>query len=201
MELPTAERLALMPTAGEPRVSLATGDDVAVWVRVAEWMIVDGEPPRPDTGSMLRSVGVRASGEVTAADPGAPDLVAEMPSIGTGDPHRGVYALTGVVSNVRRISVGTGRHREPRTSLAEFVLTVNEDQFQVSVDGPASDVLPGSRVTVTGALVLVGEYEWDAFALVDTRADWIVTGVVPLSGGDIGVNLVHTPGGRQQEGC
>ena len=46
-------------------------------------------------------------------------------------------------------------------------------------------------MTVTGALELVGEYEWEAFDLTDTRADWLVQRVVTLPTGDLMVDLAR----------
>lgn len=71
------------------------------------------------------------------------------------------------------------------------MVTAGTDRFQVQFDGTASDVTVGSRVTVTGTLELVGDYERDAFGLSDTRADWLVTDVVDLPDGDIRVALAH----------
>ncbi len=34
-----------------------------------------------------------------------------------------------------------------------------------------------SRVTVTGRVAVVGEYEWDAFELEESRSDWRVSAV------------------------
>jgi hypothetical protein len=166
-----------------------------MWVRVFAWMLADDQPPHPDAGSMLRSVGVRVRGEVTVADSATPDGVAVVPNGDSADSHRSVYTLTGIAGDAQDLWSDTGRRRERnQPSGAEFVLKVGEDRFQAQFSGHASEVLPDSRVTVTGGLELVGEYEWDAFGLVDTRADWIVTRVVALPDGDISVALAHPAG-------
>lgn len=167
-----------------------------MWVRVAEWMIVDDEPPRPDPGSVLRSVGVRAHGTVKAARSATPEQVVESLSAATADPVGRVYELTGVAGVATAIPASSAprRRRLRRSGKAEFVLTVGGDRLQVQFDGRLSDVLAGSPVTVTGALVLVGHYEWEAFDLVDTRADWIVRDVVASPSGDIAVDLARSPG-------
>lgn len=165
-----------------------------MWVRIFGWTLADNEPPSPDAGSMLRSVGVRVRGEVSAAESATPDGVAEVPDAAGEDSHRRVYAMTGIAGDAQDVWSDTGRRRERQQhSGAEFVLAVGADRFQAQFDGHASEVLPGSRVTVTGGLELVGGYEWDAFGLGDTRADWIVTKVVALPHGDIAVELAPPP--------
>jgi hypothetical protein len=166
-------------------------DDVSMWVGVMDWMLADDEPPKPTAGSLLRSVGVRVRGAVTAAYSDIPDGVAEVPDADSSGQDRDVYAVTGIASNPKDVSTNTKRWGRGVRSGAEFVLLFGADQFQVQFDGRASEVPPESRVTVTGGLELVGEYEWDAFELRDTRADWLVTKVVALPDGDIAVNLAR----------
>ncbi|WP_017934283.1 hypothetical protein [Nocardioides sp. Iso805N] len=163
-----------------------------MWVRIMEWMLVDDEPPRPAPGSLLRSVGLRVHGVATVADATTPDGLAEVQnSDGAGQP-RSVYALTGTADAAQDIWTNIGERQErDQHAGSEFVLTIGADRFQVQIEGPASNVPPDSRVTVTGELRLVGEYEWDAFELTDTRADWVVRSVVALARGDIAVDLSH----------
>ena len=175
-------------------MSRAGGNDVPVWVRVEDWMLVENEPPRPDAGSLLRAVGVRVRGVVTAADGATPDGVTEVSEADGSDPYQKVYALTGTASDAQDVWTNTTRWRRgSQHAGVEFVLTVGRDRFQVQTEGRASDVVTGSRLTATGSLALVGEYEWDAFELADTRADWLVTKVVDLPRGDIEVELAHPP--------
>lgn len=167
-------------------------EDCSMWARVMEWMIVDGEPPMPAVGSLLRSVGVRVRGAVIAAEHATPDGAVEVQGTATADQLGRVYAITGVAGDAKDVFVGTGRrHVRHRRVGAEFVLTVGEDRLQVSFDGRGADVTPGSRVTVTGELHLVGEYEWEAFDLIDTRADWTVAAVATLPNGDVIVDLTR----------
>jgi hypothetical protein len=44
---------------------------------------------------------------------------------------------------------------------------------------------------VRGQLSVVGDYEWDAFQLSDSRADWHVAEVVVLETGDAMIHLDH----------
>lgn len=173
-------------------VTFAIDEDVPVWVRVEKWMIVDGEQPLPTAGSALRSAGLRVRGAVTGAGNATPDGVVEVQrAAAAGQPGR-VYAITGVVGNAKDVFVGTGRPRvRHRRVGAEFLLTVGEDRFHVSFDGRGADVTPDSRVTVTGELELLGEYEWEAFDLIDTRADWRVADVARLPNGDVLVDITR----------
>ena len=149
--------------------------------------MADDEPPRPSVGSVLRSVGVRARGAVAAADPREPDGIVEV--AGGGGRGEQVYALTGIASEVRDVWSGAEHGRRGEHSGAEFVLSVGADQFQVQFGGHASEVASGARITVTGCLELVGEYEWESFLLHDTRRDWRVTEIVELTDDDIATRL------------
>lgn len=61
--------------------------------------------------------------------------------------------------------------------------------------GRAADVVEGARVTVTGELFVGPDYEWEAFELPDTRADWTVPDVTrPVPYGDVWVDLVGAEG-------
>lgn len=162
-----------------------------MWVRVMEWMLVDDEPPMPVAGSWLRSVGVRISGVVSTAASSASDGLARIPDAESADRHRVRYALTGTASNARDVRVGFGRRKQSRHAGAEFVLTVGALRFQVECSGHASEVPMGSYITVSGELVLVGDYEWDDFELTDTRRDWRVKQVANLCDADVLVELEH----------
>jgi hypothetical protein len=165
-------------------------DDWPMWVRLWDSMIVDAAPPLPEVGSVLSSVGIRVRGVPTDAEPGSPDGIVEVQGTGSTGPQHVEYRLTGVASDAREFDADTSREGN-RHAGAEFVLTVNGDGFQVQFDGRARDVLPDSRVTVAGNLALVREYEWDAFRLGDSRADWLVGAVVTLDGGDAMLYLAH----------
>ena len=163
---------------------------VFVQVRISRWMIADGEPPMPRWGSVLAGVGFRVHGEPVPVTDGVPDGVEVLPA--TGPAVDGTTcAVTGTVSDVRAVEAGSVPGLGVQVVGAELVLTAGQDRFQVHLGGRAHDVRPGSRVTVTGELVLVGAYEWEAFDLPDTRGDWAVQRVLGLSDGDVGVDLVR----------
>lgn len=164
-------------------------DDGSMLVRVPEWVLVESGRPRPDAGSHLRSVAVRLHGQIAAVDGETPDGITEVPPGGSMANQRPVYALTGTISDPSDVWTRTKRWGRGEHSGAELVLTIGSDRFQVQFDGSASDVVPGSRVTATGELVLVGDYEWESFDLTDTRADWYIVRVVDLPGDDIQVDL------------
>ncbi len=44
-------------------------------------------------------------------------------------------------------------------------------------------------MTVTGRLEVVGDYEWDAFGLRESRADWLVKAIAWADDRDIMVDL------------
>jgi len=189
----TSDTSARIVQAGSATRSLRTpakGDDVSMWMRIFGWMLADDEPPMPCSGALLRSVGVRVRGAVTVADRATRGGVVVVSGGDSADPHQILYACTGIAGRANDVWTDTGRRGERhRHAGAEFVLTVGAHRFQVEFDGPASEVRPDSRVTVTGRLELVGAYEWDAFNLVDTRADWMVMNVVRVPDGDVLVDL------------
>jgi hypothetical protein len=158
-----------------------------MWVAVSDWMLADDDPPLPSVGSMLRSVGVRLMGTVAAAEAGAADAVAEVASTNDPVPWLVEYVVTGTAGQARDVDVDGDRHRQH--SGAEFVLTADEHRFQVRFDGWAHDVAPDSRVAVRGRLSVVGGYEWEAFGLTESRADWRVGEVVVLDTGGAMIDL------------
>ena len=83
-----------------------THDDGHMWVRLMNWMIADGEPTLPNTGSLLTGVGLRVRGEVTAARPDSPDGIVEAQD---GHPHEVMYRLTGRARAPRDFDVDTDR--------------------------------------------------------------------------------------------
>jgi hypothetical protein len=155
-----------------------------MWVRLMEWMIVDGEPPMPKVGSVPTRAGLRVRRVVTPVQPDSPDGIVEARP---GHPHEVIYRLTGRADEPRDFDVDTGAGT--RHAGAEFVLTAGADRYQVATDGWARDVPAGSRVAVTGRLVVVGDYEWDAFGLRESRADWLVKAISWADNGDIMVDL------------
>ena len=50
----------------------------------------------------------------------------------------------------------------------------------------------GSRVMVSGRLAFVGAYGCDAFALTDSRSNWLVQAVAPADQGDTMLDVTAT---------
>jgi hypothetical protein len=151
-------------------------------------MIMDGKPPLPEAGAVLARVGIRVYGVPSGAEPGSLDSVVVVHGTDKIDPQPTEYRLTGVASEARDVDAGPGGMTH---TLAEFVLAVDDDRYQVQFEGRARAVVPGASVTVTGKLALVGDYEWDAFQLTDTRDDWLVQAVLARGTGDAMLDLVH----------
>ena len=49
-----------------------------MWVRLAEWMIAEREPPMSGIGCVLSGAGLRLRGAVTTARPDSPDGIVEL---------------------------------------------------------------------------------------------------------------------------
>ena len=112
-------------------------DDGVMWVAIRDWMLADNEPPLPSVGSVLGSVGVRASGTVAVAKPDAADAINEIGTTADPVPQFVEYVFVGATGPARDVNFhvdGRGRH-----SGAEFVLSVNELRFQVRFDGRARE--------------------------------------------------------------
>ena len=173
----------------KPTVSRCRCDDRLMWVRMAAWMVADREPPLPSAGSLLTDVGLRMRGEVTVASPDTPDGIVEVRG---GLPHETDYRLVGRILEPRDFEMNTGTRFRPRRRHAgvEFLLIAGPDRFQVQSDGWAHDLTAESRVAVTGRLELVGEYEWDAFHLDESRSSWVVKTVVPADHDDFMLDVV-----------
>jgi hypothetical protein len=155
-----------------------------VWVRVADWMIADGEVPVPRPGDVLEELGIRWRGEVSPAGHEVPDGLDQLTA---GRPAEVTYRVTGRASEARdfhfEIDPGVRDHG------TDFVLTVGTARFQVQCAGRAVDVPEGARVSVTGRAGVIGSYEWDDPGLPDVRADWRVTGVLPRDDGGVMLDL------------
>lgn len=156
-----------------------------MWVRVPDWMVVEGDVPDPRAGGTLEGAGVRVLGHVTSTKPSESDGVSELRFDET-DPSRAVYRVTGTATDVRGVEVDFGRGSQPAG--IEFVLTNATLDLQVQVKRTVA-IDPGSGVTVEGPMVVIGDYEWGAFELTDTRADWQIHSVVSLSDGDLMLDL------------
>jgi hypothetical protein len=134
----------------------------------------------------MSEVGVRIYGEVESAPTDATDGIVEVRD---GRPDQVVYCLMGVAGEATNLRAGTAAGIE--TVGAEFVLTIDTGAFQVQTDQRVHDLPPrGSRVMVTGKLTLVGDYEWEAFELADTRDAWHVRATAVAASGDEMLDLV-----------
>jgi hypothetical protein len=146
------------------------------WVRLPSWMVADGEPPEPAVGTILRNLGVRAvASQVRAASTG--DGVRALLH-GPGVPIAYEYEITGLADDIRSFDVEV--HPEPVRTITEFLLSAQGIEFWVQTDVKSASVAAGSQVTATCRLSVIGNYEWEAFALADVRADWVVREVVRL---------------------
>jgi hypothetical protein len=159
--------------------------DGRVWVRLAEWMIVDGEPPLPEVGSVLPHLGIRAYGAIAPVHESEAD---GFVGVDEGSPADAQYRVTGRVESPRDFSVDEGRGA--RHAGVEFVIVVGPTRFHVQADGRATDIANASRLTVTGSLRVIGTYEWEAFDLAECRADWRVERVVRTGNGDALLDIV-----------
>jgi hypothetical protein len=164
-----------------------------MWVRLSDSMIIDAQPPLPSAGSVLSAVGLRARGDLIDAVPGSAEGIVEIGGRDGAGPQDVLYELTGVAGEAADFEGGMEREGRRHWG-AEFVLTVNGSAFQVQFDGAANEVVGGSRVIVRGKLFVVGDYEWEAFPLRDTRAQWLVEDVVILDGGDTMIDLAPMRG-------
>jgi hypothetical protein len=155
-----------------------------VWVRVAGWMIADGEVPVPSSGDVLRDLGVRFRGEVAPASSEASDGIEKF---GHFAPSEAIYRATGRASEARdfyfEMDPGVRDHG------TDFVLAVGPVRYQVQTTGWAADVPVGARLSVTGHASVIGSYEWDDFGLADVRGDWRVTDVAFSRDEDIVLDL------------
>ena len=135
-------------------------------MRLAGWMVVDGEPPLPVPGEVLVGIGVRVGGVVDRARAVRDDGIVEV-------------AARRLVSSWPEYLV-TGSVREPRDvdgpgdPVVEFAIRVRDLDVHAQVPGKARDISDGARVTVRGRLRVIGNYEWEAFALTDVRTSWLV---------------------------
>lgn len=167
-----------------------------MWVRLAAWMIADREVPTPYVGAVLSGVGVRVFGAVVTAEPDTPDGIVALP--GGAAPYEVLYRLTGRAGEPRNFKAVSGQGNEHAG--AEFVLVIGGESYQVQFDGWAHQVSTGSRVTVTGRASIVGDYEWEAFELTDSRADWVINDVAHGEHGDTMVALATSRVGHGPPG-
>ena len=76
---------------------------------------------------------------------------------------------------------------------ADVVLSVNGFAVQAQIDGWSRDVVRGTRLSVRGELLVIPNYEWADFDLVDTRGTWAVEETLRLPDGDMLLRLRLMP--------
>lgn len=170
-----------------------------LWVRLAEWEVVDGEVEEPTPGSVLRAMAVSVDGrceplEADALEGGPPKGVVAVDDPPFSGPRIPEYIVTGMVVQAGDVVADYGGG--PTHVGAELLLQVNDWRLYAQVEGWASELNPRSRfpVRVRGHLHFVASYALDAFDLVDIRADWSVVGVARLPDGDslVGIQRLQT---------
>jgi hypothetical protein len=149
-----------------------------------DWVPVEAGLPDPMPGSVLEGTGLRVRGVLESVDPSAKEglLLAEGK---TSTIARVVeYDVTGHVVKANDFDVDVGHGG------ADVVLSVNGSLLHVQIDGWAREITRGSRLRVRGELLVIPDYEWDAFELVDVRGAWIVEESQRLLDGDLLLRLL-----------
>lgn len=152
-----------------------------MWVALPDWMVVDGAVPPPRPRTVLTRVGLRIRGDWFDADSAQSDRVSLVP-IDSNAPRRIRYRATGTAGEVTTYEFNTGSG--PQIAGSEFVLRLGAFGLQAQVPPDVPGPIAGSRLTIEGPVAVVGDYEWEAFDLSDTRADWWIRDVVEGPLGD-----------------
>jgi hypothetical protein len=172
---PNAERFRDYSAHFEQVVSATTEDDL-----------------RLVAGQELHSVVLRVCGAVTAAEDMTPDGIAEAMPRGEADQGFPEYVLTGVATAGPRRLGRLWATARPSTRACG----VRPDCWQGAVPSAAGIFRSRSNGELAGdgdrGPGLVSDYEREAFRLVDTRAHWLVSQVIDLTGGELFVDL-HRP--------
>lgn len=167
---------------------------LTIWVRLADWEVVDGEVEEPTPGAVMRSTALVLDGrsvplgaDVFEGETVADVVLADDPS--SASPLVPEYVITGMVEQAEDVSADYGRGSVHQG--ARLLMRVAGWRLYADVAGWAKDFNPRSRipVRVTGALGFVGSYEWDAFGLTDIRSDWSVVEVTHLPDSDLLLNV------------
>ncbi len=161
------------------------------WALLSGAASADDDPPRPAPGEIWHGVGLRLHADAVGP-PLSGDGVLAVDASAPAAQRR--YRATGTVSAQRPVEWALSG-RAP----LELVLHCGDLAVQVHVAGRAPDLSGHHRLTAVGLLEVVPGYEWDDFALVDTRTSWLVSAVV--ASGDSGDVLVAlSPAGTQPGG-
>jgi hypothetical protein len=160
------------------------------WARLPGWAAADDDPPRPAPGATWPGVGLRLLADALGPPLPGDGLVTVDASV---PPAERRYRATGTVSSPRAVE-----SVQPGPPLLELVLHCGDVAVQVHAAGRVPDLGGLPRLTAVGTLEVVAGYEWDDFALVDTRSSWLVGAVV--ASGDRGDVLVALSAAGAQPG-
>lgn len=148
-----------------------------MFVTLPDWLVGDGEVPRPVVGANLRGVGLRAEAfrvDLHGHRPGTSELSAGQAG---GRPH--AVRLAGRAGASHDVWAGVEEH--PERVAVEFLLDVGDFAVLAWVEPPWDDIAAGGPVCIDAVLRIVAHYEYDAFQLPDVRRDWVIRKV--LEGG------------------
>ena len=165
-------------------------DTDAVWTLLHEWILVDGDVPKPVEGSVMREVGLRLSGVtwLSTDDSGIKELA-------TSDRARREYQITGVIEQSRDFETDDGSGVQHAG--CEILVVVERQRVLITTSGWARDFPPSAHITAIGRWSVVAPYEWDDFQLPDVRTDWLVRSIVDAGCGDLMLDLVTPPSSAQ----
>jgi hypothetical protein len=157
-------------------------------VRLPDWALVEEQWPVPVAGAVLFDIGIRLRGAVVDVAGRGEGVVADSGRV-VGESFAAVESVvTGRVVHARDFAVDEGSG--PRHAGVELVLSVDDRLMHAQIGGQAGEVEVGSLLSVRGQLCVIGDYEWDAFDLVDTRGSWSVVELRRLLHGDYLVGLL-----------
>jgi hypothetical protein len=161
-------------------------DTGGVWTLMREWILVDGDVPRPIEGSVMREVGLRLSGVawLSTDDFGVKELA-------TSHQARREYSITGVIEQSRDVQTDDGS--SVQDAGCEILVDVGKQRVLIATAGWARDFPPAAHITASGRWSVVAPYEWDDFQLPDVRSDWLVRSVASAGCGDLMLDLVTLP--------
>lgn len=146
-----------------------------MWVRLAEWMVVDNEPVLPVVGAMLPDVGVRISGVLDKEELSAPGIVMVDPAM---VPPEVEYRVRGTIAGAKDIFVDQDFGNDAHYG-CEFLIDAPRLQLTGEVvGGHAAEFKPGIALTIRGQMEVIAAYEWEDFSLPGLRQDWLVRQVV-----------------------
>lgn len=154
-----------------------------------EWIVDDGQLPPPVVGETLLHTGLRAHCLALRRSREEPGTVRASSG------HAGhTYELHGIAGPARDFFVDAGDNQQRRVG-AEFALNVGSFQVVASTPLPEEAVESGVVLVAECQLTVIADYEWEAFALVDARRDWLIATVENRQDGDYVIDLQPLPEG------